>query len=593
MKREPRVRLDFPVSGNGNAPRLFDGLERVIVATTLEEVLPALKAVEAAVAQGRHAAGFISYEAAGGLNPDLVTRPPGDLPLLWFGIFRHRLLEPPAGNAGSGSTTMAPPSGWQESLDADRYATAIAAIRDRIADGETYQVNFTMRIAFQLSGDAEAWHRELCRSQPTPYGAYIDTGTCRILSASPELFFRLDGDLITTRPMKGTAPRGRWSDEDEEFRLSLAASAKERAENLMIVDLLRNDLGRVAATGSVAVPSLFATETLPTLHQMTSTVTARLESGTTITDIFRALFPCGSVTGAPKRRTMEIIAHLEEQPRGVYTGCIGYISPGKRACFSVAIRTAVIRDDGRGELGVGSGITWDSLPDAEYGECLAKSRFARESRQHFRLIESLLREEGTGYFLRERHLARLARSARHFGFSFDPATTARHLEAFGTELTGSHKVRLLLSRDGQVHLEAAPLSVDPAGVPLPVAMASAAVDSRDPFLYHKTERREFYQAELSRRPDCTDLLFVNERGEVTEGGNHNLVLLLDGKLVTPPLASGLLPGVFREELLEGGIISERLLTPADVRRADEVWLINSVRRWRRASLLGTSTAAAL
>ena len=583
MTATPFVLLESRAATGDTASHAFDGLVEVVAARTPDEVVPALVRIEAAAASGLHAAGFVSYEAAAGLDPTLVTHPPGDFPLLWFGIFRHRLTHAPA--TGSPVPAEAPPK-LHPSLDVRGHHAAVGRIKGYIAAGDTYQVNFTFPLRFRPEGDPRKWHRTLCDSQEAPYCAFIDTGRFRILSASPELFFRCADGHITVRPMKGTAGRGRWGGEDGTLRQALRESVKERAENLMIVDMLRNDLGKIAETGSVRVESLFDVETFPTLHQMTSTISARLREGTGIPDLFRALFPCASVTGAPKRRTMEIIAELENAPRGIYTGCIGYVSPGPEMVFSVAIRTAVMDAmTGQGTLGVGSGITWDSEADAEYEECLTKARFAASPPPDFQLIESLLFEEEYGYFLLERHLARLADSARRFAFRFDPGAFRQRLATTAAGLAGRHKVRLLLSRDGGMLVEAAPIDAPAGDIPVPVAFAADRVDSADPLLYHKTTRRELHTAELARRPGCADVIFVNERGEVTEGANHNLVVQVDGSLVTPPLASGLLPGVFRAELLAAGVISERVVTMTELACAGEVWLINSVRKWRRAYLV--------
>ena len=583
MKKAPSVLLESYTPGRDGASYAFSGQVGEIAASTPAEVPAALKLLEDAVAEGYHAAGFVTYEAAAGLA-ELPVRPPGELPLLWFGLFRHRT--PVAPGEFARAATEATTTDWTPSLDPGDYATAVAAIHYHIAAGATYQVNFTMRLHFRLEGDPLACYRDLCRAQQAPYCAWIDTGRFRILSASPELFFRLEGDRITTRPMKGTAARGRWWAEDEAARRALRETPKERAENLMIVDLLRNDLGMVATTGSVKAAPLFEVETLPTVHQMTSTVTARLKHGVDIPALFRALFPCGSVTGAPKRKTMEIIAALEDSPRGIYTGCIGYVSPGPEAVFSVAIRTAVIDSaTGRGELGVGSGITWDSRADDEYAECLAKARFAMTPQPEFSLIESLLFTEEEGYFLLERHLTRLGSSARYFAFPFDPDRVRRLLLDLGATLAGRQKVRLLLARDGAISLEAAPIGKEETHAPVPITFAGTAVDSFDPFLYHKTTRRECYAAELARHPRCADVIFCNERGEVTEGANNNVVARVSGRLVTPPLACGLLPGTFREELLESGILVERTLSAEEFAGAEEIFLINSVRKWRRAKLM--------
>jgi para-aminobenzoate synthetase/4-amino-4-deoxychorismate lyase len=390
--------------------------------------------------------------------------------------------------------------------------------------------------------------------------------------------------------MKGTAGRGKNVGEDEEIAALLQRDEKERAENLMIVDLLRNDLGRISENGSVTVNSLFDVETFETVHQMTSTVSSRLRPDVGLVDMFRALFPCGSITGAPKKRSMEIIAELEDVPRGLYTGCIGYISPVmSQAVFSVAIRTVVIdKEYGTGVLGVGSGITWYSSPDAEFEECLAKGNFAQNIPRGFTLIESLLFEKGSGYFLLERHLDRLAHSADYFGFQFDPGPVRTSLEKCAYDISESSKVRLLLTRDGSVAIEVVPL-VSSSSTSCPtswVTFADQPIDSSNRFLYHKTSNREMYRLELEKKPDCVDVIFLNERGEVTEGANNNIVIRKDGILLTPPVTCGLLPGTLRAQLLETGEVSEGVIMPADVAQADEIYLINSVRKWRRVRLAG-------
>lgn len=561
----------------------FVGLQAEITASSPAEVLPALHRVEEAVARGLHAAGFVSYEAAAGLDTGLATRPAAGFPLLWFGLFSERSALDPSAEVPPAEAYQT--SGWTTSLDGAEHARAVASIRELIACGHTYQVNFTMRQHFRFTGDPAAFYSDLRRCQPTPYSAYIDTGRFQILSASPELFFSLREGVLTTRPMKGTAGRGRWWQEDEEAKQKLRESPKERAENLMIVDLLRNDMGMVSTTGSVRVNSLFDVETLGTVHQMTSTIQSRLKDGVGLTGLFQALFPCGSVTGAPKKRTMEIIAELEDSPRGVYTGCIGYVSPGDEAQFSVAIRTIVIdAATGRGELGIGSGVTFDSQADAEYAECLAKGRFAREKPREFHLIESLLFDEGKGYFLLERHMERLKRSAAYFAFTLEAGGAEKALEEIGSHLIGKQKVRLLLSRTGEIACEAAPIGAESGGKELTVTFARRTADSADPFLYHKTTSRSLYAEEAALRPDCADVLFINERGEVTEGTISNIVARIGGELVTPPLCCGLLPGVFREELLENGEIRERVICREELETAEEIFLVNSVRKWRRVQL---------
>jgi para-aminobenzoate synthetase/4-amino-4-deoxychorismate lyase len=583
MSTTPTVLLESFRAGEFGRSFRFDGLERVIMAMTPAEVVPALHLVERAVNAGRHAAGFVSYEAAAALNPDLPAGVGGNLPLVWFGVFRER-IEVIAGEGGV-DVTDSRLSDTRLMADEAVYRQSIDAIRKYIASGHTYQVNFTVRQRFAFGGDPFALYRRICRNQGAAFSAWIDTGRIKILSASPELFFALRDGVITMRPMKGTAGRLPYGPDDKQVRKHFRQSTKERAENLMIVDLVRNDLSVIAESGSVAAPSLFDIETYPTVHQMTSTVRARLRAGTSLVEIFGALFPCGSVTGAPKRRTMEIIDELENEPRGVYCGAIGFVSPGAEAVFSVGIRTAVLdTDTGTGELGVGSGVTWDSETGAEYAECLAKGAFLTQDYGNFSLIESFRWEDGV-YFLLDRHLKRLALSSGYFGFRFNEATVTRQLANEARRLTMPHKVRLHLAAEGELTIESLPLLPQPADqVSAPVAIAGTRVDSSDLFLYHKTTRRTVYEEERERHPKCADVIFLNERGEVTEGSRTNVVALLDGKLVTPPVRCGLLPGTFREALIEGGILRESVLTLDDLRAADEILLINSVRGWRKVYL---------
>lgn len=573
---------------HGSRSFIFSGLEQIIRAETLDQVIPAMAEVETAAARGKHAAGFVSYEAASGFNPHLATCERADLPLLWFGIYRER-NEYRADSAGSPAEecTVTPP---ELAITAAEYLSRVTAIRQAIARGETYQVNFTARQRFRVEGAPFVLYRRMCRNQRAPYCAWIDIGTHRILSASPELFFSLEGTRLTMKPMKGTAARLPRSDTDPGQRETLAASPKERAENLMIVDLVRNDLGAIAETGTVQVPDLFQVETYPTVHQMTSTVTATIRPETGLTDIFRALFPCGSVTGAPKRRTMEIIREQEDSPRGVYCGAIGYISPGREAVFSVAIRTAVIETaSGQGEMGVGSGITWDSDPESELRECLAKGAFMVRDANDFSLIESL-RLEGGEYLLLNRHLQRLESSAVYFGFCFDKDAVVQCLRDHAAKHNGCRKVRLLLAADGNLSAESQPLAAaDPGGELPSVAVSSLRTNSADPFLYHKTTRRGRYDEEIRRHPGCYDVIFLNERGQLTEGSYNTIVISRSGELLTPALECGLLPGVMREELLEVGAIHEAVLTVDDLRGADRLWLVNSVRGWRECTLHNIAT----
>ncbi len=578
----PQVCLDS--HSRERAPRSFTfcGLLREVRADRLQDVVPALEEVVQAVDAGHHAAGFLSYEAASGLDPVLATRRPGDLPLVWFGIFDRREETDPHVSTDDGSYTL---SSWEPTTSREDYDRSIRRIRQYIEKGDTYQVNHTFRMQAAFSGDPAGFYQDLCRSQRASYCAFLDLGRHKILSASPELFFTLDRGTLTTRPMKGTRPRGRWASEDLALANELLSAEKDRAENLMIVDLLRNDVGRVAEIGSVSVPALWQVERYETVWQMTSTVTARLRQGSGPSEILQALFPCGSVTGAPKVRTMEIISELETSPRGVYTGSIGYISPGPEMAFNVAIRTVWIDSElGRAEFGVGGGITYDSSESGEYAECMVKARVLSDRRPALQLLETLRYDGDTGFHLLDRHLDRLEASARYFGFACDRSAVRGTLESEAECLNeGSHRCRLTLDDRGTVDIHIAPL--DLSSDPFFVALCDRPVDSRYPLLYHKTTHRRLYDARLALYPGCDDVILLNERGELTECCIGNLVLGMAGQQFTPPVESGLLPGTFRADLIGRGLLHERVLVQADLDRAESLHLINGVRGWVPLSLV--------
>ena len=455
---------------------------------------------------------------------------------------------------------------------------SIMSIKQAIEVGNTYQTNYTIRLNSQFQGDDIALFQKLKKAQASNYCAYIDTGEHSILSASPELFFHLDGDQVTTRPMKGTIERGKSFAEDEANASWLYQSEKNRAENVMIVDLLRNDLGILAEPGTVHVPKLFEIEQYPTVHQMTSTITAKISENTQIVDIFKALFPCGSITGAPKISTMEIISNLENSPREVYCGAIGYITPNHEAIFNVPIRTVVIdQKTGNATYGVGGGITWDSTTEGEYHEVLAKASLLEEDRPEFQLLESLLLKDGE-YFLLEEHLTRLKNSAKYFGISLDVENAQKTLHDFARKNSlGDLKIRLLFDKNGELTIESQPITQLKA--PLMVTLADKPLDKNNPFLYHKTTNRAVYSHFQKKYSHVFDVLLWNEDEELTEFTNGNVVLEIDGILWTPPINSGLLGGTYRERLLQEGKIHEKVLTMADLRKSKKIWFINSVRKW--------------
>lgn len=555
---------------------------RVIETCHIDEVIPKLRLVERAVQErGRYAAGFISYEAAPAFDSALHVRPQSSFPLVWFGIHgQPEVIDLPVHPPRPAHAALH----WAPSVSRAEYDRAIAQIKTHIARGETYQVNYTFRLRTPFTSAAWTFFLELVRAQQAEYAAYVDTGRFTVCSASPELFFALDGRRLISRPMKGTAARGLTFAEDREQSEWLRRSEKNRAENVMIVDMVRNDMGRVAEIGSVQVPDLFSVEQYPTLWQMTSTVTATTEAS--VVDIMAALFPCASITGAPKPRTTQIISALESTPRRVYTGCIGFIAPNRQAQFNVAIRTVLLdRVEDQAEYGVGGGIVWDSSDRDEYAECLVKARVLTERWPEFSLLETMLWTPDDGYFLLPYHLRRLHDSAAYFGF---PAALNR-IEARLMDLSTSlpptrHKVRLLVAQDGGIKCRATPLPTGREPGPVRLRIAPSPLRSDDPFLYHKTTHRQVYDAAREACTDCDDVLLWNERDEVTESSTANVVVELEGEQLTPPVSCGLLPGTFRAWLLDQGTVREEIVTMDTLRRADKTYVVNSVRKWRRAIL---------
>lgn len=563
----------------------FDEPRACLSTQRLEEVLPLLRRAESEVERGACLAGFISYEAAPAFDSALTAHPPDEFPLLWLGVFdaeqvqRLANLPPLPGAYRIGE--------WQATVSEAEYAEAIARIKAEIAAGQTYQVNYTYRLRAPFSGEPGALFTQMAEAQRAAYSAYVDTGRFVLCSASPELFFERTGRTVRAKPMKGTAARGRTLAEDEAQARWLHHDPKNRAENVMIVDMLRNDLGRVAEVGSVRVPALFETERYPTVWQMTSTVTA--ETRASLAQLLAALFPCASITGAPKRSTMEIIRALEATPRRAYCGAIGFVLPDGRAQFNVAIRTVLIdRALGQAEYGVGSGVVWDSDAGDEWAECQVKSRVLRARLPSFALLESLRWEPATSYFLLDHHLRRLRDSAVYFGFMLDEAAVRARLEVLARALLPvPHKVRLLVEREGGLHVEAAPLP-EAEVQPVRLALAPQPVNSSDYFLFHKTTHRRVYDEARAARPEADDVVLWNERGEITETCLANLAVKLDGAWWTPPVEAGLLPGVYRAELLEAGRLRERVLSIDDLRCAEALAVLNSVRLWRAAVLMGES-----
>jgi para-aminobenzoate synthetase/4-amino-4-deoxychorismate lyase len=543
----------------------FQTPQAVIRADSAAAVPAALAAMEAAHAAGRWLAGAFAYELGYALEPRLAALMPpkagGDpQPLIVFGVYDAPAADvpKPAGRAYAGPL--------RPEWDAAEYGARFRAVKEALVAGDIYQANLSFRAAFAFAGNPRALYEHLRAVSAAPYCAFVDLqdgGARQILSLSPELFFEMQGGHIRARPMKGTAAR---QGDDALGRAALAGSAKDRAENLMIVDLIRNDLGRIAQIGSVGVEDLFAIETYPSLHTMVSTVTARLRPDTDIAAIVQALFPCGSITGAPKIRAMEILRQLESSPRGAYCGAIGYFAPDQSARFNVAIRTLTITGQ-YGTLGIGGGVVQDSREASEYAECLLKARFFEAARRPLELIETL---KWQGDFIRlERHLARMAASAKLFGLAFDDRLARQALADAIAGGAGALRVRLALNEAGIFQAVAAPLAENPPHWTYDIS--PVRLDNDDLLLRHKTSWRELYDA-----PHAGDeVVFLNERGEVAEGARSNLFVRRKGKLLTPPLSAGLLPGILRAEMLEGGDCEEAVLTQSDL--DGEIFFGNSLR----------------
>jgi para-aminobenzoate synthetase/4-amino-4-deoxychorismate lyase len=558
--------------------------------------------IEQALTEGAYVAGFLSYECAelmqetGGSAPQNRTTP-----LACFGvypqvfIFDHRTGKFQGEPPDEFLIQNAQPSqdfdirNLQFGITQESFTQKISTIHESIRAGDTYQVNFTDRLQFDFSGAPEAMFAALLESQPVQYSAFLHGENWHILSFSPELFFRRKELRIVTRPMKGTARRGADIAEDETIALWLQNDPKNRSENVMIVDLLRNDLGRICEFGSVQVDHLFAVEKYETLFQMASEISGTLRPELSYSEIFGSLFPCGSVTGAPKIRTMKIIQELEHRPRGVYTGAIGFFSPAREAVFNVAIRTVVLENN-RGVMGVGSGIVIDSQAGEEFRECLLKSEFLTHREQPFQLLESILWNDG--FPLLPLHLERMESSATYFGFNFDRKTILAALEDVERQLTSGTqtKIRVLLERSGALEITHAP--VGELAEMGKFMVANLRVSSRDRFLRHKTTRRHFYdqQHQLALRLGLEELLFLNERGEVTEGTISNVFIEKEGHWFTPPVTCGCLPGIYRRHLLETKpAAAEKTLHLEDLVSADAVYICNAVRGCRKVTMIPADT----
>lgn len=581
---DPRARFD-DLRPRSRRSFTLAGFRTTLVAETVSQVEHVLSEAERHVAADRWVAGFVTYEAAPAFDTSFVVRSTTGtavdrLPFAWFGVFdRRRPTE-------SGPTDAALVGPWRPGIDQSTHADGVERIRAAIVAGDTYQVNHTFRMSADFEGDPEALYLDLIGGQSCGYGSFIDTGDWVVASASPELFFEWRHGKLISRPMKGTAQRGLDLDTDEERRSELVHSEKERAENLMIVDMVRNDLGRIARTGTVTVPAIFTTEKYDTVWQMTSTVTAEPRSGTSLAEVFGALFPCASITGAPKVSTMQLIAELEATPRGVYCGAIGYGGPrpaGPEWAFNVAIRTVTIdRTTNTALYGTGGGVTFDSTPGGEYREALLKARVLDRRTTGFSLLETLHWSPDAGYRNLTAHLARLTRSAWYFDVPLDPAEVRSALEGAVRQRTQSSRVRLLVSRTGHISAETSE-APKPTG-PITMALDEPALDPNDPMLRHKTTDRVIFESAAARHPAADDVILVTTDGLVADTTIATLCAEFEGRWVTPPVSDGALPGIAREILLSAGRIIERSIPIEDLPKAARLARVNSLRGWEDAVL---------
>lgn len=585
--------------------RLFLRPVRQMVAWSVDELDETMREVDLCVENGLFVAGYFAYECGErfvGLER-VENQGKWREPLVWLGVyerpveFDHRT----GGICGELPECLGDAPGAVESVPLithglrvphDEYLARIKRVQDYLAAGHTYQVNFTDEVTGVLLADPLAVYSTLLAQQPVAFAAYVNCPAGPVLSFSPELFYRAEQGIVTVRPMKGTWPRGVDLQSDAEAALQLRNDEKNLGEHITIVDLLRNDVGSVCELGSVQVEKLLDVERYATLLQMTSTITGRLRGDVSASEVFRRLFPSGSITGAPKRRTMEIIREVEQRRRGVYTGAIGYFAPGDEACFNVAIRTMHVRDR-EFVMGVGGGITADSRADDEFRECELKAAFLTAKRDPFSLIETMKCSRGIA--LLELHLERLARSAAYFGIAYDDNALRKDLEDAVTRC-GTEESKIRMELDQQGRWKVAVSRLDAAGWKGEVLLASTRTRSTDVFLHHKTTHRSFYEEQFAtaRRVGADEVLFQNELGDVTEGAISNVLLEIDGRTVTPALYCGVLSGVKRAQILEqNGAVIERSVGLDELRRADAIWMCNALRGVRAVRVVKDEAGAVL
>lgn len=594
----PLLPMDVPFAlydnnradGGAAGALLLTRPKKQIVAYDPTALHAALTEIDVMRRAGYYLGGYVAYEAGYFLvdKQDFKVTQTEDmrLPLLNFFAFEQceRLSSAEVdAYLSPGAASPCAVYGFRLDETTAEYADKFAKIQQHILAGDTYQVNYTLPCRFHYAGTFMALFHELRRRQRVEYGAYLNFPEVAVASLAPELFLRKSGGTITAQPMKGTAPRGRDAVEDAAIVEALRHDAKTLAENVMIVDMIRNDIGRIAQPRSVRVENLFEIQTFATLHQMISTVSGAVDDAIPFGALMRGLFPCGSITGAPKIRTMEIIAELEPEARGIYTGAIGYVTPDNDCCFSVPIRTLVSTEPNHATMGIGSGIVFESDATAEYSECLLKTKFLTSINDRFTLFETMKFVGGTSSACHEAlHLARLRTSAQVFGFHYNDVSIRAGLDAAYQSVDGqrNYRLRLKLQHDGQIEVVVTPLMSDP-GTTRWLLISRTRVDSRSVFQAHKTSVRDHYDTAYAEAVahGAYDILFLNERNELAEASRHNIIIVRDGVLLTPGVEAGVLPGVGRSTILaaQDPPAREAKLVLRDLITADKIYLVNSLR----------------
>ena len=571
---------------------LFSNPQNEIIAHNNDELPAALEKIEQVKKQGLYVCGYLAYEAAYYfLDKNIPNTKNPEQPLLYFIAFKdlHRPSREQIDQVLKQDKASQPCIyDLKLNVPEKNYIKTIARIKKYIEAGDTYQINYTIKYNFKLQGNSTSLYKALRKTQPVEFGALLNFTQSKIVSLSPELFIHKKKDVLTSKPMKGTAKRGATKKEDQEIIRFLKADSKTLSENVMIVDLIRNDFGRICRTGSVKVKNLFQVQTFKSIHQMISTVKGTLKKGLSFTDILFSLFPCGSITGAPKIRTMEIINELETEARGIYTGAIGYLLPNDDFYFNVPIRTIVVgdgSDEKKCEMGIGSGIIHESDAHDEFAECLLKANFLRSINNNFYLIETF-RFETNDIKNLEKHLERLTKSAEYFGFEVDLKSVKTKIDQLENNLLAKkknnvYKIRLTVDQRGEFNLSHDVIQKDTIGdsIPKKVILSDVKIDSTSIFQYHKTSCRKHYNDafDTAEKEGYYDVLFFNEKDQLAEASRHNVFIIINGDYFTPPLSAGILNGVEREEFIKIQKVTEKHLSKQDLLDADEILLTNSVR----------------